>query len=116
MLAGIDIGRLDVLLIFEHEVVTRNSINEPVSSFEEWGRKFGKRIWKDSPERFESKQVVGSEDVVFMIRFDESLTSTMRFKQYGDTQYFYIRNVQGWRREGYSLITAERRDNQPTGE
>jgi len=112
MLSGIEPGKLDVLLIFQSAVKTRNDINEQVTTWTDYGKKFGKRIWKDSPERFEAKQQVGTEDVVFMVRFDESLNDTMRFRQHLDEHYFYIRNVQNWRREGYSLITAERRDNQ----
>lgn len=112
MLAGIKIGHLDALLHVERETVTRDSINAANSIWSGYKNIYGKRIWNDSPESFESKQLVGSDDVQFLVRCDEVLESTMRFKQHLDTTYFYIRNVQHWFREGYTMITAERRDNQ----
>lgn len=112
MLAGIQIGRLDVLLHVERETITRDSINAAVSTWSVHKNLYGKRIWNDSPESFESKQLVGSDNVQFMVRCDETLETTMRFKQHMDTTYFYIRNVQHWFREGYTMVTAERRDNQ----
>jgi len=116
MVAGIDIGRLDVLLHIEKETIVRDSINAANSTWSVHKHAFGKRVWKSGPEVFESKQLVDSDDVQFMIRCDETVVATMRFKQHLDTNYFYIKSTEHWFREGYTMITAERRDNQASGQ
>jgi SPP1 family predicted phage head-tail adaptor len=112
MLGGINIGKLDLLLTFEESTSTRNSMDEAVQTWTTYKTMYGARKFNNSPDSIESKQQVGTNDVEFTVRYDSGLTSNMRFKQGSETTYFYVRSVEGWQREGYSIVRAERRDNE----
>jgi head-tail adaptor len=114
MLKGIDPGKLDELLTFERPTVSRSSINSPQTTWTVYRQVYGQRIWLPSPEAFEARQETGFDKVQYALRYDANITSLMRFKQNSEseTTYFYVRSVDQNRREGSTVITAERRDNQ----
>lgn len=112
MLRGIHPGRLDVYLTFEQPTQTANSIGENETTWTVYKKMFGARGWRKSAEQYQARELVGNDLVEYTVGFDSGLTSTMRFKQDDETTYFYIQDVQQWKREGYSLIHAQRRDNQ----
>jgi len=112
MLNGVDPRKFDVYLTFESPVKTANAIGENEISWTTYGNCFGQREWRRSMEAIEARGVVGNDLVDYRVRYDSGITTLMRFKQVNETTYFYIRDVQHWQREGYTLITAERRDNQ----
>lgn len=111
MIKSLTIGRLDILLTIEQATTARNSIDEDEKTWSVYKRMFGRRKFNNSQERVEASQVVGGNDAEFVVRYDSGLTSTMRLYQGSETTYFYIRSVENLRREGYSIIRAERRDN-----
>lgn len=112
MLRGLNPGRLDLLLTVEQKSLTPNSIGENVIGYSLYKQMFGSRVWEGGGEDFQNMQEVGTDKVKFTVRYDAELTNTMRIKEEADTTYFYIKSVNQWRREGYSVIIAERRDNQ----
>ena len=112
MLKGRNIGSMDVLLTIEQPSQTRNSINEDITVWSTYGQLFAERVWNQSSEKFEGKQETGSDNVTFSARYNLGLTSLMRLFQESENSYFYITNVRSSRREGITIINAERRDNQ----
>ena len=114
MLKGIDPGRFDELLTFEQPTVVRDSINSPTTNWSTYRQMYGMRMWKDSPEDFEARQQKSSDKCQYTVRYDALITTLMRFKQdtEGESTYFYIRSIDQNRREGTTVITGERRDNQ----
>lgn len=100
-----------MLVTFEQKSTSRNSIDEDVTAWAVYKRAFCERKFTSALETIESKQVVGRSDVELKVIYDASLTSTMRFKFGTESTYYYVREVQGWQREGYTLIKGERRDN-----
>jgi SPP1 family predicted phage head-tail adaptor len=112
MIRAINPGRFDLLLTFEEYTTSRNSMDEAVQTWTTYKRLYGARKFNNSPDSIEGKQQVGTSDAEFTVRYDSGLTSNMRFKQGSETTYFYVRDVQGWQREGYSIVRAERRDNE----
>lgn len=112
MLSAINTGELDTYITIESATNAKSDIGENVQTWSVLRSAHAGFKWKAKGEGFESQQEVGSQLVEIKIRFDQSITSTMRIKRNLDTTYFYIRSVQHWRREGYTLLTAERRDNE----
>lgn len=112
MLRGIDAGKLDVRLTFESPTTAKDSKGEWQTTWSVYRSAMAQRIQKGSSERIEGRQQVGGDGADYKLRYDAGLTTVMRFKQSGEDTYFYIRDLQQWQREGYSFISAERRDNQ----
>ncbi len=112
MIKGRNTGRLDIRLMVEQPVIAKNTIGENETTWTSYKTLWAERVLKPSGERYEGKQEVGSDGADFRARYDSGLNTTMRFKQELETTYFYIRNVQSSRRDDYSLINAQRRDNQ----
>jgi SPP1 family predicted phage head-tail adaptor len=112
MLKGLVTGKLDLKITIEKETEAKNSIGEIEKTWTYFKTAFASRQWQNSSENFEARQEVGSDNIELVVRFDKNLNSTMRLSLEDESGYFYIRNVQQWRREGYSKITAVRRDNE----
>jgi SPP1 family predicted phage head-tail adaptor len=75
---------------------------------------YAERVRRPGGESIQTNQQVESIFSQYKVRFDQSITATMRLYEGSNTgspAYFYIRNVEHWKREGYTLITAEKRDN-----
>jgi head-tail adaptor len=112
MLKGRNIGRMDVLLTIEQPTKTRNSINEDEITWTTYGQFYAERVWTPSGEKFEGKQEVDIDGVIFNARYNPGIDTTMRLKQGIETTYFYINNTRSSIREGLTIINAMRRDNQ----
>jgi head-tail adaptor len=112
MLKGLNVGRLDLLITIESPTLAANSIGENETTWATYKQAFSSRTWEGGSEGFENRQEVGTDRVKFIIRYDAGVTSLMRLKEESDTTYFYVKGVNQWRREGYTQIIAERRDNQ----
>lgn len=111
MLRGLNTGRLDILITVEQPTLTPNSIGENETTWSTYKTMYMARSQEAGEETFEAKQTVNIEKLTGFVRYDSGLTTRMRLKQEQDTTYFYIRNVRQWRREGYSQLVAQRRDN-----
>ena len=111
MLKGRNPGKLDVKLTIEQPSTIRNSINEGEVSWSSYGVLWAERLWTPSSEKFEGKQEVGSDNVMFRARYNSGLNTTMRLKQDTESTYFYITDVMSTIEEGTSVIVASRRDN-----
>lgn len=112
MLKGLNPGRLDTKVTIEQFTISTNDIGEEVGTWSEYKRCFAQKSRQASNEMIEGKQVVSSDDTEYIVRFDNSIVATMRLKEIDDTTYFYFTDVRQWRREGYTQINGERRDNQ----
>jgi head-tail adaptor len=111
MLKGLNPGKMDVKLTIEQPSKARNSINESEVSWSFYSVLWAKRLWTESSEKFEGKQEVGSDNVIFNARYNSGLNTTMRLKQDTESTYFYITDVMSTIEEGISVIVASRRDN-----
>lgn len=113
-LRGVNISRLDTMIQIEEITVTKDTNGGDVTSWANYKTCWAERIRKPGGESIQSNQQVASQMSEYRIRHDATIVPTMRLYEGQITAspaYLYIRDVQHWRREGYSLITAERRDN-----
>jgi len=112
MLKGLNPGRLDLRVTIEQSTITTNSINEQVITWSEYKKCFASKDRKPSDERMEAKQAISSDNTEYIIRYDSGILATMRLKESDESTYYYFTDVRQWRREGYTQINGERRDNQ----
>jgi SPP1 family predicted phage head-tail adaptor len=113
MISGLNVGRLDAKITFQQPVSTRDSIGQDnTTSWTVYKTTYAQRVRKPAAERYEGSQQVAPSVAEYKLRHDAGITATMRlFEVQQPTVYFYIRDVQHNRREGFTIITTERRDN-----
>jgi head-tail adaptor len=104
-------GRLDVKITIEQPTLAKNSIGENETTWSTYKTKHCERVFKPRDEQFEASQPVASERMELKTRYDVGITAIMRFYQSADTTYFYIRSVSHLKREGLTIIHAERRNS-----
>lgn len=111
-LKGINIGRLDMLITIQQKTVSLDAIRNQTETWSVLKSCQAERVRKPGGESIQSNQQVASMPVEYRIRHDARVAATMRLYE-GSTagSYYYITDVQHWKREGFTLITAERRDN-----
>jgi SPP1 family predicted phage head-tail adaptor len=110
MLRGINFGQMDVRITIQSTTTSPDAIsNEPVETWSDLKTISVKELNPQSREQFEAKQQVAFNVVRWMARRDDTLNETMRAVRDGET--FYFSGIQNKRREGYMIITAEKRDN-----
>lgn len=112
MLKGLNPGRLDMKLTIEKSTITIDSIGAKNVTWSSYKTCRGSKNRNASNERIEGKQLVSSDDTEYIIRYDSGITGTMRLKELNEQTYYYFTDVRQWKREGYTQINAERRDNQ----
>ena len=105
-------GIFDVQITIEQPTSAVNSIGENEKTWSVYKTAYAKREWKRSLEKYEAKELVSSDSAWYRMVYDGGMNTTMRFKQNGDTSYFYILDIQHWQREGYTFLVGIRRDNQ----
>lgn len=113
-LRGVTIGRMDTLIQIEAVTTTKDSNGGDVRAWAAYKTCYAERVRKPGDEAIQSNQQVSQQTSEYKIRYDVGVLPTMRLYEgpvRGSPSYLYIRDVQHWRREGYSLIAAERRDN-----
>lgn len=111
-LKGLNIGRMDTLITIEGVTFSKDANGGDVKTWAAVKTCYAERVRRPGGESIQSNQQVASQLSEYRVRYDVSLDATMRLYE-GTTpgNYLYVRDVQQLRREGYSLITAERRDN-----
>lgn len=112
MLSGLNVGSLDDTIVIESETEAKNSIGENEKTWSTLTTVSARWKFKNFAESFEGKQETGGSSAEIWLRYNSSIDSTMRLKRYGETDYYYIRDVQSWQREGFTKIMAIKRDNQ----
>ncbi len=113
-LRGLNISRMDTLIQIESVTVSKDSNGGDVRTWAQYKSCYAERVRKPGGESIQSNQQVAQQQSEYRVRYDAGLDETMRLYEgrlSGSPDYLYIRDVQHWRREGYSLIIAERRDN-----
>jgi head-tail adaptor len=112
-LKGLNIGDLDRKLLFENVVVSINPIgNTRSETYTTAFTLYAKKLTRPGDEIFESDQQVGLKNCEVMTRFNNLVNTQMRFLDVTDSEYYFVRDVQKNKREGYCLIKAVKRDNQ----
>lgn len=118
MLRGVNIGLMDVRVRIQAPVTSRNSINEEVNSFNTLATCFVERLRKPGNERFEGRQQVAISLAEYRGRNSALANVTPKCRLTEDyaladnaARWYYITDVQHYRREGYTILTAELRDN-----
>lgn len=110
MLRGIRVGELDTRITIESSTSVKNAItNEPELTWSALKTVWAKELQPQSREDYEASQQVALDTVRWMIRRDTEVTEVMRCVRGGNT--FYISGIQDKGREGYMILTAEKRDN-----
>lgn len=114
MLKGINPGRMDMLVTIQQRTLSNNSIGEQIETWETLKTCYAERVRKPGSESIQASQTVATMPVEYKIRHDAVVNQTMRLTEgslSASSTWYYIRDIQHWKREGYSLIVAERRDN-----
>jgi SPP1 family predicted phage head-tail adaptor len=114
MLKGVNPGRMDMLVTIQQKSYTLNSIGEQIETWTTLKTCYAERVRKPGGENIQASQTVGTMPTEYKIRHDSTIDFTMRLcegAQSGTSVWYYVRDVQHWKREGYTLIQAERRDN-----
>lgn len=111
-LKGINPGRMDRQITIESPTISKNSNGEDVITT--WT--IVKTCWaevmrKPGGETTQSGQQIATMPVDYKIRHDSTITQLMRLYEGSSTAKYYFRDVQHWKREGFTMISAERRDN-----
>lgn len=112
MLKGINPGRLDIRLTIEQSTIATDTIGAKNVTWSPYKICSGSKDRRASDEKIEAKQAVSSDNTEYIIRYDSGIQATMRLKEGKESTYYYFTDVRQWRREGYTQINAERRDNQ----
>ena len=111
MLRGIRLGEMDTQIIVQMATTVKHAItNEPEETWSNFRVIWAKEMsLPSSKEGIEASQQVARSAVQWMIRRDEHITEGMRINSGG--VYYYISGIQDGGRQGFMIITAEKRDN-----
>jgi len=105
---------MDMLITIEQPTTSTNAIREQVKSFSTYKSCYAERIRKPGGESIQAGQQQATMPVEYRIRHDANVVQTWRLFEGANTganPRYYITDVQHWKREGFTLLTAERRDN-----
>lgn len=110
-LRGNNFGRMDTGITIEYPVYGTAGSAEP-SSWSTLKTCYAERIRKSGGETIQTNQQVATMPSDYKIRFDDTVTPVMRiYETLNSSIKYYIRDVQHWKREGFSFISTERMDN-----
>ena len=110
MLRGLRVGELDTQIIIESATTAKDAVtNEPEETWATLKTIWGKQLGPMSREQIEANQQVAVGTVRYMIRRDTAITERMRINK--SSVYYYISGIEDFGRQGYMIITAEKRDN-----
>jgi head-tail adaptor len=113
-LKGVNPGRMDMLVTIQQYTTSLNANREQIKTWETLKSCYSERVRKPGGESIQANQDVATLPVEYRIRHDAGVSGIMRLCEGGlsdSSVFYYITNVQHWKREGYTLLTAERRDN-----
>lgn len=112
-LKGYNPGRMDQRITLLQPTITNDgTTNAEVITYASAGNVRAERIFKNSSERYEAQQQVGSTIEEFRIRDYSSIytiTQQWRFEWNGVT--FDIRGIEKVGRRNFLILTGEHRDN-----
>ena len=115
MLKGYNPGRMDQrITLLQPTVHYENVTNAPVTLFSEAGNVRAERMFRNSAERFEANQQVGSTMEEFRIRDYSSIyTITQKWRFSWNSVVYTIKGVEKVGRRNYLILTGEALDHQP---
>lgn len=107
----IDFNEFDTTIVIESFTVVKNSItNEPEKTWSTFKTRKAKTLGPESKDKYEANQQVSLSTVRYKIYRTPSINEQMRIKKGSD--YFYISGIADFGRQGYMIITAEKRNNE----
>jgi SPP1 family predicted phage head-tail adaptor len=110
MLRGIRVGEFDTKIIIESTTTTKDAVtNEPEETWATFLTIWAKQLGPSSREDYEASQQVALTTGRWMIRRDATITEKMRINK--SSVYYYISGIEDFGRQGYMIITGEKRDN-----
>lgn len=108
-------GDFDIRLVIESNVTTTDSeSNEEIDGWTTLSTVSAKRLPLGGTLKYEANQQVNTNNENYVIRYSSevnTIDASMRVYESGTTDYYYINNVEIFKRERYIQITAERKDN-----
>jgi SPP1 family predicted phage head-tail adaptor len=112
MRRGIRSGELDIRITIQSVTETNDAVtNQEVSTYATLASNVpAKRLGPKSNESFEANQQVAVSVSRYMIRNRSGLTEKMRVVDGGVT--YNISGIENFGRQGYTILTVERRDNE----
>ncbi|HQQ81937.1 MAG TPA: head-tail adaptor protein [Cyclobacteriaceae bacterium] len=105
---------MDIKLTFESPTVTRNSNGEDIITWSTFKTCYSERLIGPGNETVQANQQVSVSPNDYKIRYDPRILPTFRCYEGEDTganAYQYLRDAQHYKREGYTTIKTEIRDN-----
>ena len=112
MLRGVNIGRFDVKITIQKPTYSTSSVGESTRTYTTYKTTYAQRKRTNGGESNLNNQTVGTAPTEYIIRHDSGIGFDYRLYEGSDSSnVFHVKNVQHWKREGYTQITAERRDN-----
>lgn len=112
-LVGRNPGRLDQRITLLQPTVTNNTTtNAEVITYSTAGNVRAERVFKNSSERYEAQQQVGTSTEEFRIRDYSSLYAiTQQWRFTWDEKTFNVKGIEKSGRRNYLILTGEYRDN-----
>ena len=116
MIGVFDPSRADILLTFEAPTITRGAKGGDQTTWSIVKQCYAERERQSGGESIQSNQQVSTRPSSYKFRHDGSVQATWRCYEGADSPTnpkprHYIRDIQQWKREGYTWILTERRDN-----
>lgn len=100
---------MDTKIIIESATTIKDAVtNEPEETWSTHSIVWGKEL-SASRDATEARQQVALTTKTYKIRRDATITERMRINKGG--VYYYINGIEDFGRQGYMIITAEKRDN-----
>lgn len=109
-----DPSRADVRLTVESLTESRDGIGGIVKTWTKYKEIRAERIRRAGGETISTNQQAQEFQREYRIRFDDTITATMRCYEgplSSTVQRFYVRDAQHYKRDRYSHLICERRDN-----
>jgi head-tail adaptor len=109
MLRGIRVGELDTQIVIESATTSKDAVtNEPEETWATHSTIWAKEL-SASRDTTEARQQVALTTKTYQIRRDTTITERMRINK--NSVYYYINGIEDFGRQGYMIITAEKRNN-----
>ena len=109
MMGAVRFSEMDTQLIIESSTTEKDAVtNEPEETWSTHATIWGKEL-SASKEGTEARQQVALTWKTYQIRRDATITETMRINK--NSVYYYISGIEDFGRQGFMIITAEKRDN-----
>lgn len=110
MMGAVRFSEMDTQIIIESATTVKDAVsNEPEETWSTLKMIWGKQLGPQSKEQIEANQQVAVGTVRYMIRRDTAINELMRINK--SSVYYYISGIEDFGRQGYMIITAEKRDN-----